>query len=164
LPLSSAPPQEVAVRLFPALFGASLLLAVAGCAGGGSSTLPNSGSTALCDAGAVSIQLARPTPGFPQTSANTIEIVSSTDTDQLHGSPNQFDLILVDQFSSINNGLVTGPLNLVPDPGGPHPYTNDFFYAGTISNGSLQFSRTYNVYLNAFNTQCTPGFVGSFST
>ena len=145
-------------RFVKALF-AVVFVGLAGCAGGGGSTLPNPGSTALCDPDAGSITLARPTPGFPQN-GNAIEIVSSSQTDQLHGNPTQFDLILRDQF---NTEIDTGVLSLVNDNGGYHPYSTDFFYAGTPLN-SLQFGRTYNVYLNAPNTACTPGFVGSFST
>ena len=148
------------VRLARALAVASLVIA-AGCGGGGSSssTLPNPGSNQICDPNAASIALARPTPGFGQN-GNTIEIVSSTDQDQLHQFPNQFDLNLRDNFGNV---LITGPLSLLPDNQGPHPYTNDFYYAGTLQ-GSLQPGLTYSVFLNAPNTNCTPGFIGSFST
>lgn len=91
---------------------------------------------------------------------NAVEIVSSTSSDELHGSPTSFDLILQDNFGG---QLTTGPLSLVNDNGGPHPYTNDFYYAGTLQ-GNLLGGRTYNVYLNAFNTPCQPGFVGQIFT
>lgn len=148
------------VRLARALIATSLVIA-AGCGGGGSSssTLPNPGSSAICDSNAASIALARPTPGFGQN-GNTIEIVSSTDQDQLHGAPGAFDLNLRDNFGNV---LITGPLGLLPDNQGPHPYTNDFYYAGTLQ-GSLQPGLTYSVFLNAPSTNCTPGFIGSFST
>jgi hypothetical protein len=145
------------VRLARALVVASVMIAATGCGGGGSSsTLPNPGSNALCDSNAQSISLAR-TPG---AGSNTIEIVSSTDQDQLHGFPNQFDLNLRDNF---NNVIITGALSLVADSSGPHPYTNDFFYSATLQN-PVQGGVTYSVYLNAPSTNCTPGFVGSFST
>jgi hypothetical protein len=148
------------VRLARALVAVSLF-AAAGCGGGGSSssTLPNPGSNAICDSNAQSITLARPTAGFGQN-GNTIEIVSSTDQDQLHGNPSAFDLNLRDNF---NNVIITGPLSLVADSGGPHPYSNDFYYVGTLQT-PLQGGLTYNVFLNAPSTNCTPGFVGSFST
>jgi hypothetical protein len=145
-------------RLVRALFAVALV-AVAGCGGG--SSIPNAGSNATCDSNAVGIQLARPTFGFPQNNANQIEIVANGNGDQLAQFTNMFDLILRDNF---NAEIDTGFLTLIADPGGPHPYSSDFFYAGTLQNGSLQFGRTYNVYLNAPNTNCTPGFVGSFST
>ena len=69
------------------------------------------------------------------------------------------NLLITDQF---NNQFVTGFLSLIPDPGGPHPYSNDFFYQGTLSS-ALFPGRTYNVFLNAPNTNCTPGFVGQIS-
>ncbi|HEY0381581.1 MAG TPA: hypothetical protein VGC72_05230 [Candidatus Elarobacter sp.] len=147
------------VRLARALVAVSLF-AAAGCAGGSSgSTLPDPGSNAICDSNAQSITLARPTAGFPQN-GNTIEIVSSTDQDQLHGNPGAFDLNLRDNFGNV---IITGALSLTPDTGGPHPYTNDFYYVGTLQT-PIQGGRTYNVFLNAPSTNCTPGFVGSFST
>ena len=147
------------VRLARALVVASVIAAAAGCAGGSNSTLPNSGSNVICDANAGSISIARPSPGFGQN-GNSIEIVSSSQTDDLHGNPGAFDLILRDNF---NNNTVTGFLTIVPDASGPHPYTNDFFYQGNLS-APLQSGLTYNVFLNVPNSACTPGFVGSFNT
>jgi hypothetical protein len=141
-----------------ALVAASLVIA-AGCGGGGGSSIPNSGSTAICDSNGVALSVARPTPGYPQN-GNQIEIVDSTNTDQLNGFTSQFDLNLIDNFG---NEIDTGFLTPVPDQSGPHPYTNDYFYAGSL-NGNLQPGRTYNVYLNAPNTNCTRGFVGQIFT
>jgi hypothetical protein len=149
------------VRLARALVVASIVVA-AGCGGGssGNSTIPNGGNNnGLCDFNAQSISLARPTPGFGQN-GNTIEIVSSTSSDDLHGNPTAYDLNLRDNF---NNVIITGPLSLVADPSGPHPYTNDFYYQGTLQT-ALQGGVTYSVYLNVPSSGCTPGFVGSFST
>lgn len=145
-------------RIACALFAASLVAVATGCSGGsGSSTLPN--TNGICDSNAGQITLARPTPGFPQN-GNDIEIVASTNNDQLNQFTGQFDLILRDNFG---NQLVTGFLRPVPDNGGPHPYTNDFFYAGTLQ-GSLVGGRTYNVFLNAPASNCQPGFVGQIFT
>ena len=145
-------------RLARALFAASFVVA-AGCAGGSGSSLPNPGSNGVCDPNAAGIQLARPTNGFPQN-GNAIEIVANGNADQLFQFTNQFDLNLIDQF---RGEIDTGFLSLVPDQPGPHPYAMDFFYAGTLNSG-LQSGRTYSVYLNAPNTNCTPGFVGSIFT
>ena len=149
-------PSTSPARLLRALFVVALI-AAAGCGGGSSSTLPN--TNGICDQNAQSITLARPTAGFPMNGSD-IEIVSSTNSDQLNQFTNQFDLILQDNFGG---QLVTNALRPVPDTSGPHPYTNDFFYAGTVQ-GSLLAGRTYNVFLNAPNTNCQPGLVGSFST
>jgi hypothetical protein len=146
-------------RAARALFAASLLAAAAGCAGGSSSNVPNPGSTQICDPDAGSISIARPSPGFPQN-GNSIEIVSSSGSDQLHSNPTAFDLILNDNFGQ---QIVTGLLNLVPDTNGPHPYSSDFFYQGSLGTG-LSAGRTYNVFLNAPNSNCTPGFVGQIFT
>ena len=153
-------PSSRPSRFAKALFAVALV-ALAGCGGGSGSTLPNPGSNQICDPNSNGLQLARPTPGFPQN-GNNIEIVDNGNGDQL-GNPQltgQFDLILRDNF---NNEIDTGFLSAVADNGGPHPYSSDFFYQGTLPVG-LSAGRTYNVYLNAPNTNCTPGFVGSFST
>jgi hypothetical protein len=144
-------------RLARAVFVASLALVAAGCGGGSGSGLPNGNQ--ICDSNAGSISVARPTSGFPQN-GNNIEIVDSSNTDQLNGFTNQFDLNLVDQF---NNEIDTGFLTAVPDVGGPHPYTNDFFYAGSLPV-ALTPGRTYNVFLNAPNTNCQRGLVGQIFT
>jgi hypothetical protein len=155
-------PSSHPSRLVRALFAVALV-ALAGCSGGGSS-IPNGGSNQTCDPNSAGLQLARPTPGYPQN-GNNIEIVAAGNGDQLAQFTNQFDLILRDNFG---NEIDTGFLTLVADQNGPHPYPpgnpGDFFYQGTLQNGALQFGRNYNVYLNAPNTNCTPGFVGSFST
>ena len=146
------------VRLARALVVASVIVAAAGCAGGSSSSLPNSGNNQLCDSNAGSISIARPSNGFP-SNGNSIEIVSSSSTDDLHGNPGAFDLNVRDTFG--NPVAVSSTLSLVPDMNGPHLYTNDFFYQGNLSTGLP--SGTYNVYLNVPSSNCTPGFVGSFS-
>ncbi len=122
-------------RLARTVIAASLFVVAAGCAGGsGSSTLPNPGSTGICDPDAGSISVARPTIGFPQN-GNSVEIVSSSQTDQLHGRPDQFDLNVVD--TTFGQELDTGPLSLVPDLSGPHPYTTDFYYSGTFRTAPI---------------------------
>jgi len=153
------------VRLARALCVVSVL-ALAACGGSGSTGtngIPNPGSNQICDANSQGLQLARPGPGQGGVSSgtNTIEIVDNGNSDQLFQSYQQFDLDVIDQQSG--QVIVTGPLNLVSDPSGPHPYQSDYYYSGTLQ-GSLIPGRFYNVYLNAPNTQCTQGLVGSFST
>jgi hypothetical protein len=146
------------VRLARALVVASVIAAAAGCAGGSSSSLPNSGSNQICDSNAGSISIARPTPGFP-SNGNSIEIVSSSGSDDLHTSPNLFDFNVRD--TSGNLIAVSSTLSLIPDASGPHPYTSDFFYQGNLSTGLAP--GTYNLFLNAPSSNCTAGFVGTFS-
>jgi hypothetical protein len=141
------------VRLARALIAVSILAAAAGCGGGSGNSLPGSGNGQLCDSNAGSITIARPTNGFP-SNGNTIEIVSSSSTDDLHGNPGAFDLFLN------NNSNVTSTLSLVADPNGPHPYTTDFFYQASLPAG---LSGTYNVFLNVPNSTCQPGFIGTVS-
>ena len=153
------------VRLARALCVVSVL-ALAACGGGGSTGtngIPNPGSNQLCDANSQGLQLARPGPGQGGVSSgtNTIEIVDNGNSDTLFGSYQQFDLNVID--TQTGNEIDTGPLNLVSDPSGPHPYSSDYYYSGTLQ-GSLQPGRFYNVYLNAPQTNCSRGLVGSFST
>ena len=55
-------------------------------------------------------------------------------------------------------------LSILPDNGGPHPYSTDFYYQGNLNGTTLLSGRTYTVYLNAPATQCTPGLVGQIFT
>jgi hypothetical protein len=145
------------------MVAASLVIA-AGCGGGGgsgTSPIPNPGSSQYCDANNSGVQLARPTPGFPMTAANTLEIVANGNADQLAQSFSQFDLNLVDNFG---NRFVTGPLSPVSDAGGPHPYTSDYYYTGVIQGGNLPSGDFFTVYLNAPNTNCTLLPIGSLQT
>jgi hypothetical protein len=146
------------MRALRALVIVSLGVVAAGC-GGGSGSIPNSGSNGICDPNAGAITVARPTSGFPMN-GNAVEIVASTNGDQLNQFPGQFDLILTDNFGG---QIVTGGLAPVSDTGGPHPFTNDFYYAGTLQSNLLP-GRTYNVFLNAPATNCTPGLVGQIFT
>jgi hypothetical protein len=152
--------RVVPARALRALLAVSFVVA-AGCSGSnGSSTLPNGFGT--CDSDAQSITIARPTPGFP-ANGNSIEIVSSSGSDQLHGNPTAFDLIVRDQTGQ-QQQFSTGFLSLVPDTGGPHPYSSDFYYQGNLNGNTLLAGHTYNVYLNVPSTQCTPGLVGQIFT
>jgi hypothetical protein len=142
------------------------VLALAACGGGGSSGtagIPNPGSNQICDPNSQGLQLDNPRPfaSGVSTGMNTIEIVSNGNADQLYQSFAQFDLILQ---GSRGDQLVTGPLSLSPPDNSNKPFASDFYYTGTLQNGSLQFGETYTVFLNAPNTNCTPGQVGQFST
>jgi len=151
-------------RLVRALLALSFV-AAAGCGGGstGTNPIPNPGSNQICDANSQGEALANPNPGQTGVSAGTttIKIVSYGNSDQLYSSYQQFDLILA---GSRGDQIVTGPLSLTTRQAGDNqPFPSDFYYSGTLQ-GSLQFGETYTVYLNAPQTNCTPGAVGTFST
>ena len=153
------------VRLARALCVVSVL-GLAACGGGGSTGtagIPNPGSNQICDPNSQGLQLDNPRPfsSGVGTNTNTIEIVSNGNSDQLYQSYQQFDLIVQ---GNRGDQLVTGPLSLSPPDNGNKPFASDFYYTGTLQNGSLQFGETYTVYLNAPNTACTAGQVGQFST
>jgi hypothetical protein len=147
----------------PRLARAAVVLLSAGllaaCGGGSTGSTPPNNNYGYCDPDAQNITTARPTPGFPTNNGN-VEIVSSSGNDSLHSGYQFFDLNLVDNFG---NRFATGPLSIVQDNGGPHPFNSDFYYSGTVSGG-LPTNDTFAVYLNDPNTNCTPQFVGNIQT
>jgi hypothetical protein len=140
------------------LFSAGLLAACGG--GGGSGYSPvNQNSGTACDPDAQGLATARPTSGYPTTNGN-VEIVASVNTDTLNRSYQSFDLYLIDNFG---NRFTSGFLSPVSDTGGPHPFTNDYYYAATVSGG-LPTSDTLAVYLNIPTSTCAAQFVGYIQT
>jgi hypothetical protein len=139
----------------PTLFLASLVvasvLALLRCGG---SSLP------LCNAGTL-VQLAGPTQG--QTGVATtiarVTIVAAGNSNALYSTYGQWTITLTDNTGQSWTG---SSLGLVPDPGGPHPYPSDFFYASTIPN--LAVGRTYTASLSEPSAACQPISLGSFST
>jgi hypothetical protein len=139
----------------PTLFFASLVaasvLALLRCGG---STAP------LCDAGTL-VQLAGPTQGQSgvPTTIGRVTIVADGNSNTLYNTYNQWTITLADNTGQSWPGASLG---LVPDPGGPHPYPSDFFYASTIP--SLSLGRTYTASLSEPGAACQPISLGSFST
>jgi hypothetical protein len=138
-----------------ALIGA---LGFAGCSSGGASTPGH--FQYPCNTGTQQ-QLANPTPnqtGVSTTSGN-ITVVAFGNNNLLYTTYAQWIVTLTD-----NTGMpwTGGPLKLVSDPSGPHPYPSDFYYASNIP--MLNAGRTYQVFLSEPSATCTPVSVGSFST
>jgi hypothetical protein len=122
------------------------VLGLAACSGSGGSGLgfPGNGnpSFAQCNPG-TNVQLARPAPNqFGAGSVSSIEIVANGSTNILNQSPQSWNLQVTD---NIGNQYLSGPLNAVADPGGPHPYPSDYFYSAPIQ--TLPTGFTYNVSL-----------------
>src|SRR5271165_220829 len=139
----------------PTLFFGSLVIAsmfsLLRCGG---SSLP------LCNTG-TAVQLASPTQGQGgvSTSIGRIVIVADGNANALYNSYGQWTITLADNTGQTWSG---GGLGLVPDPGGPHPYAADFFYASSIP--SLIQGRTYTAALGQPSGACQSVSVGSFST
>jgi len=137
----------------------TLALFLSACGSGSNSNLPS--TTGSCDPG-TSVQLARPISGQTSVSSNQnpIEIVASNSGNTINTSTGNFNLLLQPQ----NGGSTISSSTLTPvsDNQGPHPYTNDFFYAGNVP--TLQVGTTYTVLLNEPSFGCTPIAIGSFST
>jgi len=141
---------------------ASLLFWLVACSGGSGGGLFGGGNPTFppCDPG-TQVQLANPLPG--QTGVNPaigqIEIVANGNTDTLYTTYQQWSLTLYDGSGNVYPG---NGLNLVSDPGGPHPYASDFYYASSVSG--LISGRTYTVRLGWVGQNCNEVAVGSFST
>ena len=148
----------VAPRVGKLALLASILAATA-CSGGGGSTgaapVPN---TQFCG-NDTQYALANPQNG-QSTSANTnstIEIVASGNNNQIYQSFKNFELLLVpaNNNGSTNGQVSTGALSLTGANGAIAPFPSDYYYNGTLQSG-LQSGLQYNVYLNAFTTNCVP--------
>jgi len=144
------------------LAGAALISILLSACGGGSSGSTFGNTFGSCDPG-TAVQLARPAQGQTgvSTGQNPIEIVASSDQNTLHANYSNFSLILQPQNGG-GSTITSSPLNIVPDNSGPHPFTSDFFYSGSVP--TLQFGTVYTVLLNEPTLGCTPVAIGSFST
>ena len=130
---------------------ASLVIALAGCSGGGGLgsilgpiTGGNGSAGFQCDTG-TAVQLANPEPNQTGVSPGIgqIVIVANGNNNNLYNTYNQWYLTLRDQYGN----MITGSnLTLTSYPNGPHPYSSDFYYASNI--GQLPAGATWQVNLN----------------
>jgi hypothetical protein len=141
-----------------------MLLGLTACgSGGGLGGLGGLlGGRSTCNPG-TQVQLARPGSGQSGVNGNlgSIEIVANGSSDALHYSPNQWTLQLVDTFN--NQTITTGQLSPASDTSGPHPFTQDFYYSGSLQQ-QLPQGTTWSVRLVNSSTYCTPDAFDSFST
>jgi hypothetical protein len=139
------------------LSGAALLALCMTSCSSNSNPVPTNPPGTVCSVG-TQVQLSNPLPnssGVP-TTIGQVQIVVNANTDLLGSSWNTY---LVD-FGG--NKIQGGTLKLTTNPGGPHPFPNNYYYNSTIPQ--LTFGDSYNVYINQFTSQCTPALVGSFGT
>jgi hypothetical protein len=143
---------------------AAMTFALSACGGGGSSSPPVNNpfgpSFAQCDPG-TQVQLANPLPGQGGVSptAGSITLVANGNNNTLYNTYQQWFVVLTDSFGNSYNG---GPLQLVSFPNGPHPYNSDFYYSSSIQN--LPSGRSWSAGLVYGNGNCSPAFLGNFST
>jgi len=152
-----------AIGALRTLIAGGALLAMTACGGGGSSgtsPVPNSG---YCG-NDTQYALANPqTGGNISTTGQSFEIVVNGNNNQIAQSFQNFQLVLVPQNNN-NGGVTTGSFSRASDPGGIHPYPTDYYYSAQLQS-NLQFGQTYNVYVNAFTSNCTPiGPIGQLYT
>ncbi len=151
-------PMNVAMRAGKLVLLGSIFVATA-CSGGGGSTgaapVPN---TQFCG-NDTQYALANPRSGqnVSANSNSTIEIVASGNNNQIYQSFKNFELLLVpaNNNGSTNGQISTGALSLTGANGAFAPFPSDYYYNGTLQSG-LQSGLPYNVYLNAFTTNCVP--------
>jgi hypothetical protein len=153
-----------AIGALRAAIAGGALLAMTACGGGGSgssgtSPVPNSG---YCG-NDTQYALASPQSGGNiSTTGQSFEIVVNGNNNQIAQSFQNFQLVLVPQNNS--GGVTTGSFSRTSDKSGFHPYTTDFYYTAQLQS-NLQFGQTYNVYVNAFTSNCTPiGPIGQLYT
>ena len=149
-------------RLRYALLGV-LVVALSACSGNGNTggILGGfGGGFSQCDPGQ-QVQLARPAAGSVNVnpSIGSLEIVASGGTGSLHDNTGQWYLSLTSNFGDNLGGYT---LSAAADPNGPHPYASDFYYATNIP--TLPSGRTWQVFLNETNANCTAVPLQSFST
>jgi len=147
--------QSRAIGALRAVIVGGALLAMTACGGGGSSSgtspVPNSG---YCG-NDTQYALANPQNGGNiSTTGQSFEIVVNGNNNQIAQSFQNFQLVLVPQNNS-SGGVTTGSFSRASDNGGFHPFTTDFYYTAQLQS-NLQFGQTYNVYVNAFTSNCTP--------
>jgi len=147
--------QSRAIGALRAVIAGGALLAMTACGGGGSSSgtspVPNSG---YCG-NDTQYALANPQNGGNiSTTGQSFEIVVNGNNNQIAQSFQNFQLVLVPQNNS-SGGVTTGSFSRASDNGGFHPFTTDFYYTAQLQS-NLQFGQTYNVYVNAFTSNCTP--------
>lgn len=132
------------------------IFAATACSGGGSSGAAPVPNTQFCG-NDTQYALANPQSGqnITANSNATIEIVASGNNNQIYQSFKNFELLLVpaNNNGSTNGQVATGALSLTTGTFAPFP--SDYYYNGTLQSG-LQSGLQYNVYLNAFTTNCVP--------
>ncbi len=140
------------------------MIMISACSGGGGSGTSPVPITQFCG-NDTQYALARPLSGQAiSTGTPTVEIVASGSNNQIAQSYRNFDLLFVP--ANGNGGTVaTGSLSTAIDQYGYHPFTQDFYYNATIVAPGLAPSTLYNVYVNAFTSNCTPvGPIGQVGT
>lgn len=151
--------------LYRLFLASTLVLALAACSGSGAGGLGNifgpinSGSLE-CNTG-TQVELASPQPGATVSgNIGQVIIVANGSNNNLYDTYGQWNLTLADQYGDVIQG---GPLSLVSDPGGPHPFPSDYYYGSNI--GQLPAGETWNVSLTQQNgTYCSAVPLQSFNT
>jgi hypothetical protein len=138
---------------------AAVVATLPACGGGGLGNVFSNNPVTQCQTGTAQ-QLADPAPFSTTSNVNQITIVASDSNNALNQSPSNWSIYVVDSFG---NQIPGGQLSPVPFRSGPHPYTNDFYYASQLQE-TLPQGQTWKVYLTEMNAACSAVPLQSFST
>lgn len=150
------------MSLFRLALASGLVVALAGCGGGGLGGILGGLNPIQCDTG-TQVQLASPQAyqtGVP-TNIGQIVVVANGNANNLGSTYGQWNLRVTD----VAGNVVTTGSNLTPFDGRnlTHPFTSDFYYASNI--GPLPAGTTLSVQLQETSQNCSPAPVtGTFST
>lgn len=145
-----------------ALLTAAATIALAACSGGSSGSNPVPQTNGPCLPSDTQATLAVPNNGS-FTSAGSItklEMVTNGNSNSFATTYANYMLVAVGAGTSV----ISQNLTLVADPGAPHPYPSDYYYAGNVSSGQFFSGVVYTVYLNTQNSNCAPTPIGQFQT
>ena len=150
--LTTVAPRVGKLALLASIFAATA------CSGGGSTGAAPVPNTQFCG-NDTQYALASPQSGhnIAANSNATIEIVANGNNNQIYQSFKNFELILVpaNNNGSTNGQINTGTISLTGVNSSFAPFQSDYYYNGTLQSG-LQSGLQYNVFLNAFTTNCIP--------
>lgn len=148
-----------------ALLVAAATIALAACSGSsgsGNGSVPQTNGPCLPSDTQATLAVPNNANGqFVNPSSITkLELVTNGNTNSFASSFAQYMLVAV----GAGTNVVSQNLSLVADPGAPHPYASDYYYAGNVNSGQFFSGQTYTVYLNTQNSNCTPTPIGQFQT
>jgi hypothetical protein len=142
----------------------ALLLGLSACGGSGGglgNIFGGNPSGSECQTGTAQ-ELAAPQAFTTASNVNQVTIVANGNVNALYQNYQNWYIYLTDSFGDRIQGA---QLNLVADPGGPHPYPSDFYYSSQLPQ-TLPSGVTWNVFLTEFNNSngCAAVPMAGFST
>jgi hypothetical protein len=144
------------VAALPTVGLAALAAAMAGCSGGGSNASPGN-----CGAPTGQVALSYPAPGATGIPDNIPGIVFAS----TNGLSSSYGAVVAQAGSSSSfTFLAVAPApSPLPSPN-VMPFPNAVYQESASGGTILAAGTSYGVYLNDFNSNCTPTLLGTFTT